>query len=107
MQVRTDSSDLNILNSARRKRGLPSYQYDEKLTEVASERANRMARQGRMKHLFGSYSPGRAEGISMTSSKSRNPISNACFAMSRRFQTAGAKCVTGSNGKKYCSLILR
>lgn len=105
--MQTDSNDLNILNSARNRKGLPSYKHDEELTEVASERANRMARQGRMKHLSGSFSPGRAEGISRTSSKTKNSISNACYAMSRRFKTAGAKCVISSNGKKYCSLILR
>jgi len=106
VQRQTGNNDLNILNSARNRRGLSSYRYDEELTKVAAERANRMARQGRMRHLSGSFSPGRAEGISMTNS-SRNPIANACYAMSNRFRTAGAKCVTGSNGRKYCSLILR
>jgi len=105
--MQTNSNDLNVLNLARQKRGLPGYQYDEQLTKVAAERASRMARQGRMRHLSGSFSPGSAEGISMTNSRTRNPISNACYAMSNRFRTAGAKCVTSSNGRKYCSLILR
>jgi len=93
------------LNRARQRRGLSAYRHDPRLTEVANERASRQARQGRMSHVRGSYSPGRAEGVSM--STRGNPVANACYAMSRKYSVAGASCVEGRNGRMYCSLVLR
>lgn len=95
---------MAVLNNRRRAKGLPEYQYDASLTKVASERANRQARNGRMSHVRGSFSPGRAEGVSYSSRG--NPIANACYAMSNRFRKAGASCVKTRKGT-YCSLILR
>lgn len=100
------NNDLATLNRARLRRGRAPYRYDETLTQVAKSRANTQARRGgRSRHVAGNYNPGRAEGVS--ASDDGNPIANACFAMSRRFRTAGAACTTGRNGRTYCSLVLR
>ena len=104
-QRATGNNDLAILNRARRGRGLPAYKYDLRLTEVAHERASRQASRGRMSHVGGSFRPGRAEGVSM--STRGNPVANACYAMSSKYSVAGAFCVKGSNGRVYCSLVLR
>ena len=80
--VHSVNNDLAVLNKARRRRGLPAYQHDPQLTRVARERATRQANRGRMSHVRGSFSPGRAEGVSM--STRGNPIANACYAMSRK-----------------------
>lgn len=92
------------INAYRARNGQYGLIKDASLQAVAYARASRMAAYGYKGHVSGSYSPGRAEGVSWSTSRP-NP-ERACYAMARGHRYVGAASVRGRDGW-YSAVVFR
>ena len=95
-----------LLNRQRAARGLPPYIFDPVLQRVAERRALLTAATGRFRgHPPGSFSPGRGEGVGMSSSLRPTAV-HACLTYSTRYRYCGCAMVQ-RNGRSFFALIVR